>query len=413
MPAFLISDNIRMALSSIKSNKMRSLLTMIGIIIGVSSVIMTVSMGEGIRRQVADTNQVTKEGLVTIRSGNIASRDADGNITGINYLSSLGSNTLTEQDYESLKSLGEVSSVVPLSTISALPANFEGETYSGSTIVASTSDLPSVLDQKVLYGGFFSDDNSGKNSVVIGKRVAEELFNENVPLGKLISIRGQDFIVGGIFDEFKTNPLSAVTDLNKAVFISYPTAKTITNSNPSIYQIFVTPKDNVSPEQLSAAVNNQLLKNHGQQQDFTVLKSSETEQVAKGTVSAVAAFVAGIAAISLIVGGIGIMNIMFVSVTERTREIGVRKSLGATNQQIYSQFLIEATLLSIVGGVIGIIIALIGNVLVRLWTELQPAATLEIIGLAVGVSAIVGIVFGTAPAVKAARKDPIESLRYE
>lgn len=413
MRSFRFSDNTRMALTSIKSNKMRSLLTMIGIIIGVSSVIMTISMGEGIRRQVVDTNQVSNDNLVTVRPGALTSRDKDGNIIDINYLASFGVNSLTEQDYESLKGLSDADKVVPLSTISGIASNFDGEPYRGATIIATNNDLPEVIDQKVLYGSFFTDDNSGRNSVVIGKRVAEELFNENVPLGKLISIRGQDFVVGGIFDEFKTNPLSSVTDLNKAIFISYPTAKTITNSNPSIYQIFLTPSSNSNPEKLSSATHAQLLKNHGDQEDFTVLKASETEQVAQQTVSIATSFVAAIAAISLIVGGIGIMNIMFVSVTERTHEIGIRKSLGATNQQIYSQFLIEAAAISTLGGVIGILAALVGNLLIRLLTDLQPAVTWQAIAISVSVSTVIGIIFGTAPAIKAARKDPIESLRYE
>lgn len=169
----------------------------------------------------------------------------------------------------------------------------------------------------------------------------------------------------------------------------------------------------MSPDALSAAVHAKLLDNHGQQEDFTVLKASETEQVAKSTVSIATSFVVGIAAISLLVGGIGIMNIMFVSVTERTREIGVRKSLGATNRQIYSQFMIEAAVLSIVGGIAGIFLAGAATAVIRVTTALQPAITWEIVLIAVGVSAITGIVFGTAPAVKAARKDPIESLRYE
>lgn len=409
----LLTTNARMAISSIRTNKMRSFLTMLGIIIGVSSVIMMVSLGEGIRRQVVDTNQGGNQRLITVRSGKIANRDQAGRITDVDFLASFSTNTLTDRDYSTLRELPEAKAVAPLSTVSGLPSNFEGNTYTDATIIATNSSLPEMLGQKITYGTFFGDETSGRNVVVIGKRVAEQLFHENVPLGKLLRLRNQDFVVAGVFDEFKTNPLSSVTDLNKAVFISYNTARSLTSSYPAIYQLMILPKDEVEPSALAAAAHNKLLENHGQQEDFTVLKASETEIIARNTVSMATAFVAGIAAISLVVGGIGIMNIMFVSVTERTREIGVRKSLGATNRQIYSQFLIEAAVLSLVGGIVGVLVALLGNVLLRVTGDLQPAVTWQIILLAVGVSAMVGIIFGTVPAVKASRKDPIESLRYE
>lgn len=413
MPAFLIGDNTKMALASIRSNKIRSLLTMLGIIIGVSSVILTVSLGEGLRRQVNETSQSDNEQLVTIRPGAIVNRDDNGMVTEVNYLASFGANTLTQADYVSLKELPETRVVVPFGTVSGLPTDFDGNTYKSAVIIATTSDLPEVLDQKIKYGSFFNDDSSGRNSVVIGKRVAEELFQENVPLGKLITIRGQDFVVGGVFDEFKSNPLSAVSDLNKAVFVSYPTAQALANGGPAIYQFLLLPEAHISPDALSTAARARLLENHGQQEDFSVLTSSDAERVVRDTFSIATSFVAGIAAISLIVGGIGIMNIMFVSVTERTREIGVRKSLGATNRQIHSQFLIEAAVVSTVGGIIGVGAAILGNILLRLTTSLQPVITWQITAIAVGVAAAVGIVFGTVPAIKAARKDPIESLRYE
>ncbi len=413
VPGFLFSTNARMALQSIRNNKMRSFLTMLGIIIGVSSVIMTVSLGEGIRRQVVTTNQANNENLITVRSGRIATRDAGGRITDVNYLATFGPGSLTHKDYESLQKLPEAKIVVPLATISGVPSDFDKETYKDATIIASSTDLPQALSQRVQYGSFFDDSSTGRNIAVVGRRVAEELFEENVPLGKLITIRDQDFIVGGVFDEFKTNPLSAITDLNKAVFISYPTAAALTGENPEIYQFMLSPEKDITPQELAQATTNQLLNNHGQQEDFTVLKANETELVARNTVSLATTFVAAIAGISLLVGGIGIMNIMFVNVTERTREIGVRKSLGATNRQIYSQFLIEAAVISLVGGIIGVAIALLGNILLRVTGDLEPAVTWQIIAVAVSVSAVIGIVFGTIPAVKAARKDPIESLRYE
>jgi putative ABC transport system permease protein len=408
----LFSTNARMAFQSIRHNKSRSLLTMLGIIIGVSSVIMMVSLGEGIRRQVAVTNQVTNPNLVTVRSGRIVSRDSDGDISNVNILASFGTNSLTEKDFEALKKMPEAEYVVPLGTISGLPANFENETYSDAVIIATAPKLPEALNQKVIFGSFFSETGS-RNVAIIGKRVAENLFKENVPLGKLLSIRGQDFIVGGVMDEFKTNPLSSVTDLNKAIFIPFKTAQSLVGGNPSIYQFMLAPKEPASSNDLAAATQQQLLTTHGDQEDFTVLKATETESVARNTVQIATAFVAGIAAISLLVGGIGIMNIMFVNVTERTREIGVRKSLGATNRQIYSQFLIEATILSVLGGILGVLLALAGSAFMRVTGELEPTPTWQIVVLAVGVSAAVGILFGTVPAIKAARKDPIESLRYE
>jgi putative ABC transport system permease protein len=408
----LLTINTRMAVESIRANKSRSLLTILGIVVGVASVILTISLGEGVRRQVAETNQSENSQLTVIRSGKIAERTQDGTIQNINYLAGLGINTLTHQDYESIKQLPGTSAVVPLATVSGSVANFEKETYQQAVVLATTSQLPIILDQQIAYGDFF-DDTTSRNVAIIGKRVAEELYQENVPLGKLITIRGQDFIVGGVFDEFQRNPFSQVTDLNKAVFIAYPVAQALLKDNPNIYQITVVADKTADPQVLTTALNEQLLKNHGGQEDFSVLSASEVEQIAKGTIAVATSFVAGIATISLIVGGIGIMNIMFVSVTERTREIGVRKSLGATNRQIYSQFLIEATALSVVGGIFGIIAALSLSLLIRITTDLQPAITWQTVVLAVLVSAIVGIVFGTVPAIKAARKDPIESLRYE
>lgn len=410
---FLFNDNARMALDGIRGNKTRSLLTMLGIIIGVASVILTVAMGEGIRRQVVETNQGNNDSLVTVRSGNIATRDKSGKIIEVNYMAALGVNSLTERDYEAMTKLSDAGVVVPLATISGATSNFDDEVYKDVTVIATNQHLPTLLDQEVAYGNFFNDKGSGRNIVVIGKRVAEQLFKENVPLGKLITIRGEDYVVGGVFEEFRTNPLSSVTDLNKAVFMSYPTAKTLAGSSPNIYQIMALPHEGVSTAAFSKEVSALLLKNHGGQEDFTVLKGNEISEVARQTVSVATSFVAGIAAISLLVGGIGIMNIMFVSVTERTREIGVRKSLGATNRQIYSQFLIEAAAVSIIGGIIGVVVAYAGDILIRFSTDLAPAITFEIIAMAVGVSAVVGVVFGTIPAVKAARKDPIESLRYE
>jgi putative ABC transport system permease protein len=383
----LTGRNIRMALQSIKGTKTRSILTMTGIIIGVASVITAVSLGEGVRQQLAGTVNNSGKNYITVRPGRLVKRDKNDNIASVNYLGALGADTITDQDLQSVAKLPSIQSVVPLSTISALATTKDGRTYDAS-IIGTTSDF-----------------------AVIGKTVAEQLFQENVPLGHSVMLRGHEFIVTGILDDFRSSTFTNGSSINNAIFIPYQVAKDISSNTTHIYQLLIEPKADSSS--VVNDVSSTITANHGGQADFTVLTKTETLQLTSKALSFLTEFIAGIAAISLIVGGIGIMNIMFVGVTERTREIGVRKSLGATNRQIYNQFLIEATILSVTGGIIGVILALLADFFIKVLTNLHPVATLPIIGIAVIISSAVGIIFGTAPAVKAARKDPIESLRYE
>ena len=405
----LAGRNIQMAIKSIKSTKMRSFLTMVGIIIGVASVITTVSLGEGVRRQVAGNLQIGGKNMLSVRPGKLINRAADGHITSVNYGAAFGSDTLTDQDLESISKLETVETATPLSTISGLMTSREGRQFEG-TVIGTNGDFAALSGQKIAYGSFF-DESQSTNIAVIGKTVAEQLFQENVPIGQALIIRDHEFIVGGVFDGFTANALSNGTDLNRAVFIPYTEARSVSGNAANIYQILIKPSGSATTAHTE--VTKTLAANHGGQEDFAVLTQNETLQVAGRTLTSLTSFISGIAAISLIVGGIGIMNIMFVSVTERTREIGVRKSIGATNRQIYMQFLTEATVLSIMGGLIGVLLAMLANFLLAVFTNMRPVATLPIVGLAVVVSSTIGIIFGTAPAIKAARKDPIESLRYE
>jgi putative ABC transport system permease protein len=407
----MLNNNVKMALSSLKATKWRSVLTMLGVIIGVASVVTTVSIGEGLRQQVLGQIHDLGPDLITVRPGQVVSRDEAGQITGINYFKLFNTGTLSEEDWKDIDSLEAVDVAVPVNVVTGT-VTYGDRTYDNGFVMATTPDVPQILHTPVAYGEFFKEGDRNDNFAVIGKRVAEELFKENVPIGKSLEIRGQSFIVRGVFDEFTTSPLVPAADYNTAVFIPYEAGSRITDRQTQILQILAQPAENTEGDDVVAAITDKLTENHGGRSDFTVLKQEENLAIANNVLTMLTALIAGVAAISLLVGGIGIMNIMLVSVTERTQEIGIRKAVGATNRQIASQFMVEAAILSLTGGFLGVLTALFFNYLLRIFTDLQPVITLPVVGVATTVALMVGIIFGTMPAVRAARKDPIEALRY-
>ena len=227
-------------------------------------------------------------------------------------------------------------------------------------IIATTSDLPSVINQSVTSGGFFAPDTSEQPYVaVLGPGAAEAIFHQAAPLGRSFQFMGQTFFVRGVFSQFDTNPLSFSTDFNNAVFIPDTTAQALTDNNAQLNEILAKPTNPRQANAVAAAISNQLDSAYQNQEQFTVLSQSESLAVTNTILDLLTRLIAGVAAISLLVGGIGIMDVMLVSVSERMHEIGIRKALGATNRQILSQFMIEATLLSLVGGLIGILLSFV------------------------------------------------------
>lgn len=400
-----------MALTAIGAAKWRSFLTMLGVIIGVLSVVTIVSLGEGVKQQLGRQIDNTGADLLTVRGGRIATRDKSGQIVDINILNLLAGSNLTQSDYETVQSIKNLEFVAPFASVAGVP-QIDGETTESSISIIATNEHAAVaLNQKINYGSYFAAGDSAASVAVIGKRVAENLFKENVPLGQSFELRGKKIIVSGVFSEFDTSPLTPGVDYNNAVFIPYEFGRELIGSSLQPYQILVRPAAGMSPDQVASDVTAKLQKAHGGQIDFTVLKADDSLELASGVLTVLTNLVGAIAAISLIVGGIGIMNIMLVAVSERTHEIGIRKSIGATNRQILNQFMIEAVILSGIGGIVGVIASLFANYLLRVFTSLEPVITLPIMLIAVGVALAVGVIFGVTPALKAARKDPIEALR--
>ena len=407
------SGNFKTAFSYLRLYKWRSLLTMMGIIIGITSVVTVVSLGEGLKAQVVGQINHLGSDVLTVRSGKLVKDASPTSLSNINLLAFLNSSTLTAKDVTTLRKLPSVSAVAPLDFLTS-SASAQGTQIDNVFVMGTSPDLQGLLQQKVRYGNFLDSDPANQNSVVIGHSVARQLFKDVNVVGETITINGQDFIIRGVFAESKGGLLSiGETDFNSAIFMPFNMARALASGQTNIVQILVKAKNS---NNLDASINDihaALLKSHSGQNDFSVLKQQELLAILSGVVNSITTFISGIAAVALLVGGIGIMDIMLVSISERTREIGVRKAIGATNRQILNQFLVEGLVLTFVGGFIGVILSLIINGLLRLYTNLHPVINVPIILFAVVGSIAIGVIFSVIPALKAARKDPIVALRGE
>src|SRR5581483_708685 len=339
------SGNFKTALSYLRLYKWRSLLTMMGIIIGISSVVTVVSLGEGLKTQVVGQINQLGSDVLTVRSGKLVKGEAATSFNNLNLLAFLNSSTFTAKDYDVIKSLPSVSAAAPLDflTSSALGNGNEADNI---FVMGTSPDFLNLVKQKVQYGNFLDNDPTNQETVVIGHSVARYLFGETNAIGETITVSGHDFIVRGVMAESSGGLLSVgETDFNSAVFMPFQVAKGLSHQQTNIVQILARAKDSHNLDKTINDVNQALVKAHSGQTDFSVLKQQELLGILSSLVNTITTFISAIAAVSLLVGGIGIMDIMLVSVSERTREIGVRKAIGATNGQILNQFLTEGLVL--------------------------------------------------------------------
>lgn len=407
----MLFDNFNIALNSIRASRLRSFLTLLGVIIGVVSVVTSVSLGEGIKKQISDETNKYGNDVVTVRPGKVLNKDQKGLITGINLLGQTSTTAaLTESDLLVAEKTKNVDVVAPLNLMTGLP-KYNATEYNDAVIIGTTPGLPQIISQDIEFGRFFDSTEKDKKVAVVGAGVAQNLFGEMVPLSKSFTIRGHEFIVYGVFQRFKNPSIAQGIDFNNAIFIPYSTAKSVSGDSAQFYELLVKANSVENLDGVAVDLNRRIADNRAGQEDFTILKTNDTQALTSTVIDLVTLMIGGIAIISMLVGGIGIMNIMLVSVTERTKEIGLRKAIGASDGQILSQFLIEATVLSIWGAAIGVILSVLINFGIRIFTNLEPVLQWEVFVFACGVSIIIGIIFGFAPAVKAARKDPIDALR--
>jgi putative ABC transport system permease protein len=400
---------ITTAFQSIWHNKIRSLLTVLGVVIGVSSVTTLVSLGQGLKNDVAALIQGFGTNVVTIVAGNI---DTEGQ-SQVNPANFVSGEVLTLADVEEIASLPDVKVVTPIGLTAG------GVSYSDKqatpVIFGAYPNVLEAFEVLVLGKGRMFPDTSG-DFAVIGPETVEILFGDQDPVGKKITIRTREItkelIIIGTLEEAKSASIFG-SEFSNLIIIPFETSVEINSGKTNINRIVIKAQEDTDVNTLKGQVNTLMLENHGGEDDFTILTQDDLLDLFNEFLNLSTTLVSAIAAISLIVGGIGIMNIMLVTVTERTREIGLRKAVGATKLAILFQFLVEAIVITSLGGVIGIGFSLVVGMIVASQTPLKPDITVEVFLMAIGVSMITGIVFGLWPALKAANKDPIEALRYE
>jgi putative ABC transport system permease protein len=399
---------LRIALKALNRNKMRTVLTMLGMIIGVGAVITMVALGTGARTTIEERVKSAGTNMINVNAGNFS--------TGGVRMGQGNSTTLIPEDATALRAIPGVQYV-------AAGANTRAQVIAGnqnwSTNIQGTDvDLPLIRSWPTKYGSFFSaQDVTGAQKVaVLGTVVANTLFGEDVdPTGQIIRIKSQPFKVIGVMASKGQSAMGQ--DQDDTIFVPYTTVIKKLQGQQHINNITVSAAQSDIINDVAESIRVELRTRHkilpGDADDFMVRTLEEMASVQTETAKTMTTLLASIAGVSLLVGGIGIMNIMLVSVTERTREIGLRMAIGARGKDVLLQFLVEAIVISLIGGMIGIGLGFGLSAAVQKFMQWPADISGDAIALAFGFAALTGIFFGFYPARKAASLDPIEALRFE
>lgn len=399
---------LKIALKALNNNKLRCFLTMLGIIIGVASVITMLAIGQGSKNSIKEQISEMGSNMIMIHPGNMQ--------RGGVRQSADDMQTLEVADYEALQSVPGVAAISP--SVNSGGQLVNGNNNYPSTIYGITPDYLEIRKLKVKDGAMFTehDIKSASKVCILGKTVVDNLFpNGEDPVGRVVRFGKIPMTVIGVLESKGTNSMGM--DQDDVVLAPYTTVMKRILAIDYIQGLFASATDEERTDETIDAITEILRQRHkikdGDDNDFEIRSQQELSEMMNSTSDMMTVLLACIAGISLLVGGIGIMNIMFVSVTERTREIGLRMSIGARGIDILSQFLIEAVIISVTGGIIGILLGVLASWLVTVIAHWPVYIQLYSVALSFAVCTVTGVFFGWYPAKKASGLDPIEAIRYE
>jgi putative ABC transport system permease protein len=400
----MFRENLMSGLRALRENGVRSALTVLGITIGVGSVVLLLAIGIGVKQDV--TRQVDSLGanVMFVVPGKL---DKSGQP---NPMSTLGISTLTESDVAALGRVPGITLSLPVSFVFGTVDR--GKTSTSALVFGAPPAISQWRPTPMLEGRFFTEAERAARLCVLSYDQKEELFGSGPAVGQTVTVRDVPFKVIGVTRKEEDSLFGQFSFANIA-YVPYQAVREAYPGGGQINRIFLKIDYRSRPAALKEAVERTLRTSHGGKEDFGVLTPLQLQSAVNKLFNIVSSLVIGIGAVSLVVAGIGIMNIMLVTVTERTREIGVRKTVGARRADIFAQFLVEAVLMCLLGGVAGTALAWAICIAVARYTPLKATVTPGVVALAFGVCLLVGLVFGVAPAMRAARQDPIQALRWE